>query len=452
MIRFMIHAVARPASRVVVPVLLTVAMAIALGPAGRAQTAPVQERIPVQPPSTPTLDQDRVFRSGVTLVTTDLIVRDANGQFVSDLDLDDLTVYEDDVAQEIVSLVLINGGRVFNRLLPPAPPVQEGIVLPRTQPVDDTAGRVFILFVDDMHLDRKSTPKVRKVYKEIVDTLIHEGDLVGVISSGPSALNVDLTYDRATLYDVMDRIIGDGLSVQELIESTTGGSNGPLELRWRVHKAFKLARDIVDNLERMKHRRKAFIYISSGYDFNPYQMERLRASQIGQALLEGDDRKDTYYRDIPDQRIRMLRDMAEPASGFAESDLAIELADLARAANRANTSFHTVDPRGMVAGAGLSYDVPLMAWNAHLNQTQFTMRFLADLTGGIALVNTNNFGQGLRRIDAEMSDYYVVGFYSSADSEARLRRLRVEVDRPGVSVRHRTHYMFDDPVDAGRSP
>jgi VWFA-related protein len=411
-----------------VPGMLAVAMAIAAGAIGRAQTAP----------------QDRVFQAGVTLVTTDLIVRDASGQFVSDLAPDDLTVYEDDVAQEVASLVLINGGRVFNRLLPPAP-VQEGIVLPGTGPVDETAGRVFILFVDDMHLDRKSTPKVRQVFKEIVDTLIHEGDLVGVISSGPSALNVDLTYDRATLYDAMDRIVGDGLSVEELIESTTGGGNGPMELRWRVHKAFKLARDIVGNLERMKHRRKAFIYISAGYDFNPYQMERIRASPVGAALLGDDDRKDTYYRDIPDERIRLLRDMTEPASGFANTDLAIELADLARAANRANASFHTVDPRGMVASAGLSYEVPLMSWNAHMNQTQFTMRFLADLTGGIALVNTNNFAQGLRRIDAEMSDYYVVGFYSdAAESEAQVHRLRVEVNRPGVSVRHRTHYMSDD--------
>jgi VWFA-related protein len=290
------------------------------------------------------------------------------------------------------------------------------------------------------------------VFKEVVDTLIHEGDLVGVVSSGPSALNIDLTYDRAILYDAMDRIIGDGFSAQELIENISGGGNGPMELRWRVHKAFKLARDIVANLERMKHRRKAFIYLSSGYDFNPYQMERIRASPIGTALLGDDDRKDTYYRDIPDERIRLLRDMSEPATTFADTDLAIELADLARAANRANASFHTVDPRGMVASPGLSYDVPLMAWNRHLSQTQFTMRFLADLTGGIAVVNTNNFSEAFRRIDAEMSDYYVVGFYSSADSEARLRRLRVEVDRPGVSVRHRTHYMFDDPVDAGLSP
>ena len=433
---FMRHAFDRPAGRMMVSCLLAVAMAIAAGSIGRAQTGP----------------QNRVFQAGVTLVTTDLIVRDASGQFVSDLAPDDLTVYEDDVAQEVASLVLINGGRVFNRLLPPAP-VQEGIVLPGTGPVDESAGRVFILFVDDMHLDRKSTPKVRQVFKEIVDTLIHEGDLVGVISSGPSALNVDLTYDRATLYDAMDRIVGDGLSVEELIESTTGGGNGPMELRWRVHKAFKLARDIVGNLERMKHRRKAFIYISAGYDFNPYQMERIRASPVGTALLGNDDRKDTYYRDIPDDRIRILRDMTEPASGFANTDLAIELADLARAANRANASFHTVDPRGMVASAGLSYEVPLMSWNAHMNQTQFTMRFLADLTGGIALVNTNNFAQGLRRIDAEMSDYYVVGFYSdAAESEVKVHRLRVEVNRPGVSVRHRTHYMSDDtaPLEVSR--
>ena len=76
-------------------------------------------------------DQPTIFRSGITLVTTDVIVRDGNGVFLPDLTQDDFQVYEDDIPQDVESLVLVHGGRVFNQLLPPPPP-QEGIVLPPT--------------------------------------------------------------------------------------------------------------------------------------------------------------------------------------------------------------------------------------------------------------------------------------------------------------------------------
>ena len=38
---------------------------------------------------------------------------------------------------------------------------------------------------------------------------------------------------------------------------------------------------------------------------------------------------------------------------------------------------------------------------------------LAEETGGIAVVNQNDFDKALKRIDAESSDYYVLGYYSS---------------------------------------
>ena len=43
---------------------------------------------------------------------------------------------------------------------------------------------------------------------------------------------------------------------------------------------------------------------------------------------------------------------------------------------------------------------------------------LAQETGGIAMVNQNNFEKGLKRIDAETSDYYVVGYYSTNPGSA----------------------------------
>ena len=62
-------------------------------------------------------NQPTVFRSGITLVTTDVIVRDDNGVFLPDLTQDDFQVFEDDIPQDVESLVLVHGGRVFNQLL-----------------------------------------------------------------------------------------------------------------------------------------------------------------------------------------------------------------------------------------------------------------------------------------------------------------------------------------------
>ena len=128
---------------------------------------------------------------------------------------------------------------------------------------------------------------------------------------------------------------------------------------------------------------------------------------------------------------------------FADSDLALELKQLTLAANRANASFYTIDPRGLVAGPDIGYDVPLREWRDHVFQTQNSLRLLAELTGGMAVVNRNDFDDALEEIDAETSDYYVLGFYSSnPDPTFRTRRLRVEVGREDVTVRHRTHYSF----------
>ena len=125
--------------------LPVLAVAVGFGIATTAETQTQETQVPAQ--QLDPLDQVPTYRSGVTLVTTDVIVRDGDGQFLADLTTGDFKVYEDDNLQEIASLVLVHGGRVYNQLLPP-PPVQEGIVLPPSRPVNDTAGRIFVFFVD----------------------------------------------------------------------------------------------------------------------------------------------------------------------------------------------------------------------------------------------------------------------------------------------------------------
>src|ERR1043166_5744169 len=90
-----------------------------------------------------------VIRSGVNLVTTDVHVQDARGQFVADLRKDDFEVFEDGVKQDLAMFVLTHGGRVFNETPPPSATAPEGLLLPPARPPGDRSGRVFLIFVDD---------------------------------------------------------------------------------------------------------------------------------------------------------------------------------------------------------------------------------------------------------------------------------------------------------------
>ena len=56
------------------------------------------------------------------------------------------------------------------------------------------------------------------------------------------------------------------------------GSQGPTELRHRAHVAFSTAYDLMSNLEKLQNRRKAVIYLSSGYDFNPFETVAARGA------------------------------------------------------------------------------------------------------------------------------------------------------------------------------
>jgi len=385
------------------------------------------------------------FRSGVTLVTTDVTVRDSAGSFIPDLSREDFRVFEDGVEQEIVSMVLVHGGRVFNSLRPSVP-LPEGIILPSARSIDDTAGRIFVLFVDDLHLSNRMTLRVRQIFEQLSDNLIHEGDLFGIISTGPSSLAVDMTYDRTILKESASRITGDALNIRDQLDSMET-ERGPSEVLYRAHVAFKTAREVLRNLERVSDRRKVFVYLSEGYDFNPFP-----GSRMSGGLLEGGlDRGylgrgdvDSFYGSISEPANDPFVTHSRRGQVFADGELSLELAELARAANRANTSFYTVDPRGLVAGPDLDMDVPLEEWNQHIWKTQNTLRLLAEFTGGQAIVNRNDVEEALREIDAETSDYYIIGFYTNnPDLTVRTRSLRVEVhDRAGWHVRARSHYTL----------
>jgi len=79
----------------------------------------------------------------------------------------------------------------------------------------------------------------------MLTNLIHEGDLCGIVSTGPSSISQDLTYDRQVLAAAVKRITGGGLRADEIIKGMHG-AQGPAELRYRAHVAFSTVYDLDD--------------------------------------------------------------------------------------------------------------------------------------------------------------------------------------------------------------
>src|SRR5262245_14304491 len=367
------------------------------------------------------------FTASVDLVRTDVIVRDARGQFIADLKASEFEVFEDGVKQDVVALTMIHGRREINVLSPPTP-ARDGLILPPNRPRSDTAGRIFVIIIDDFHLDPAMGPKTRQLLGQMLRDLIHPGDMFGIVSTGYSSISEQPTYDRQVLESAIAKISGNALKPREIIEGAQG-SQGPIELRHRAHVAFSLAYEQMRNLEKVQNRRKAVIYISSGYDFNPFAQSRVEEQALRSRVDAADLQNDPFFR--TQQSSQML----------GEADLVRELAELTRAANRANATIYTVDPRGLAAGPDVDVDIRAPEWNAYLRNSQDSLRVIAEETGGFAIVNTNGFSEGIKRIDAETSDYYVLAYSASnTDPLKRVRRIEVKTSRKGATVFHRTSY------------
>jgi VWFA-related protein len=217
-------------------------------------------------------------------------------------------------------------------------------------------------------------------------------------------------------------------------------SQGPGDIRNKAQMAFYTAYNMMADLESVTNRRKAVIYISTGYDFDPF--------------AEGRNSRDRIMGGRFSDPLRFVVDEENPYFSLGRVTADIDLFRLQReltlSANRANASIYTIDPRGLAGTVDAGQYVDQSEWRTYIQKTISTLKYLSEETGGFPIVDTNDFAGALKRVDAETSDYYVLGFYSTnPDPNKRTRMLEVKVDRPGVAVTARRGYSLKT---AGKPP
>ena len=145
------------------------------------------------------------------------------------------------------------------------------------------------------------------------------------------------------------------------------------------------------------------------------------------------------------ERDRMMLAMIEDEQYFR---------DLLQEANRANASFYPIDPRGLVvfdepiakpSTRGFQPMTPLTVDASRLRARLDSLRTLAENTDGLAIVDNNNLAAGMKRVVADLSSYYLLGYYANTKLDGKYHAITVRVKRPGVQVRARRGYMAATP-------
>ena len=373
------------------------------------------------------------FRSEINYVQLPVRVLDADGRFVPGLTASDFRVAEDGRVQTIAAFTAVDLPFVpVDSTVPSAPlPGLDATASNETPEVD---GRVYLFVLDDYSAETGDTLKVRNLMHGFIDERLSANDLAAISIVG-GARSQGFTRNRRLLHDAVDRFIGDRVETWDGGNpfGDAGGMSGAISGLQRQQTLNTITR-MVEWLGSIEGRRKSLVWISSGPICSLAEAECRESMQHALRITMQSD-VSVYVVD-PTGLDRIER-RSRAASGNPDSRLSTDggyTEASSETAARAAFADMRSGARGPLDGA----------------------RYLAEESGGMAVVNTNDLQRGLDRIVRDASSYYLLGYHSTNNrTDGRFRRNEVTVGRKDVRVVHRNGYFAarqDRPPDAAPAP
>ncbi len=364
----------------------------------------------------------------VRVMDLDVSVTDSKGRPVPDLKKEDFTVRVDNKPVPIDYFTRVEEGTIHAPDLSTASP---DLVLAEYRKGEDAyVPRHFLVYFDLGHLSLNGRKRGLEALRDLV-TRMGPGDSVRVVSfDRRSRTLAEWTTSKETLLLAFDSIQSAGVAQSRLmnelqtlreIDSSRNRGSRAFSARGfaeqeRVEVA-KMLKDMNNELSTLTALggKKSFLLVSGGFDLQP-----------GSAMMQ----------------------YAVGGFSLSQFDVRSVTPDLQAVVQRANASdvtFYTVDARGLSAeGVSASEDDPLLmrpgvAFFAR-QESQAGLVELARQTGGIALLNSNDVTRGMSQVYEDTSTYYSIGVTLSKVPGAGYRGVKVDVSRPGVTVRARRGY------------
>lgn len=273
--------------------------------------------------------------------------------------------------------------RTFSLIDLPLPPLQvrkEGVAEVEPDVVTNTGpeGRTYVLLIDAT----TGQLRARHVAERWLDEVVRPNDRVAVVHMyGTFTRGQGFTSSRRLILDSIDKVIHQTDDDATVVSFNSDAGN-----------RFLLIKDLAERLGTIAGRRKAIVWLGASVNLFPRFQRDTLASQ-------------TYFG-------------------------ADAWRDAARAAANNNVAIYPVDHEGLTTELG-----------AHVVARQASYREVAEETGGIPVVNTNNFSDAFATIAQDAGVYYLLGYTPEPErTDGKFHPIRVRVKRPGVTVRARRGY------------
>lgn len=406
-----------------------------------ATVAKAQSPKPV-PQTTPPGDDD-VVKISTNLIQIDVTVTDGKGKPITDLKPEEVEIYENGEKQKITHFSFTSSVRAVAEK--PVVTGKPGIPVPQQILRPDQIHRTIALVVDDLSLSFESAFLTRKALKKFVDEQMQEGDLVAIIRTGAGigALQ-QFTSDRRMLYAAIEKV--------KWNPAGTGGVSAFAPVQGgNVTSDADADPDAIPDIDPAASARSLQEFRNTV--FSTGTLGALKYVVIGMGQLPG--RKSVI---LFSDGFKLFE---TDENGIPVSNLVLEfLRELVDAASRSSVVFYAVDARGLANTALTAEDsissaedigAATQARSEQLLDTQEGLSYLAEETGGFAVLNNNDLSKGVRRVLDDQS-YYLVGYEPDSASfdpaKRKYNNLSVKVLRKGANVRYRSGFfnVADKPV------
>jgi len=390
-----------------------------------------------QEPESPRL----VENIDVRIINVDVIVTDKRGNFVPNLTADDFTILENSVPKPITNFYEVQGS-VAKSVVGEAP--AEAPVVPEAtkKEVAENMKRRIIFYVDNLSLSPFNRNRVFQQMKDFVREAMRPGDEAMIATYNRSMkVRVPFTRDIAQITSMLDGLqkeSGLGIANRSERKSTEDRIREASSYNDALATARQYASSVEHDLRQGVSSLNALMTTLAGVEGKKI----LVLTSEGFPMQPG---REMFYfiEDVAREKgwtgsgSTMLEGMSFDGTNLIQS--------VAKTANANNITMYTVHAAGLTGGTEMSAEhaqpISTQVSQAASSNTTESMQLMAQMTGGLASVQTNNFKLAFDKIQQDLESYYSLGYRAGTERVDRQRYLQVRMKNKDYRVRNRQTFV-----------
>lgn len=378
----------------------------------------------------------------VRVINVDVVVTDRKGNAVPNLKASDFEIYENGVLKPISNFYEIQGNEAKAVVETPEAGAAATVKTDVPAEVSEKLKRRIIFYIDNLSLAPFNRNRVFAQMKDFVKNVMRPGDEAMIATYNRSMkIRVPFTRDPGAINTMLEQLASEsGLGIAARSERKS--TEDRIREARSYDEAMATARAYASSVEHDLRQsvasltglmttlagvegKKILVLTSEGFPMQPGREAFYFIEEVG---------REKGWSNVG---ATLLEPMSFDGTRFVQQ--------VAKTANANGITMYTVHAAGLTGGMEMSAEhsqtVSSMVSQAAISNTTESMQLMADMTGGLASVQNNNFAEAFRKIHRDLESYYSLGYRAGTERVDRQRYLQVKVKQKGLVVRNRQTFV-----------